>query len=512
MWTPRRSHWQLVSFFRLGLSLVSLGLLACPSAADPPEESAGGQDSGGQGGGQGGGEDGEGGGSEVEPPAHMEAEAGFIEQSEIGLSGRSRVFYSFMPADEHPERAPVLVYFNGGPGTATTSLLAPYGTGPYSLDPASDLDAPPTPNASSHTRFANLLYIDAPASGYSYDLADLRCDEALALRDAASFLHVVLEFLDQHQPLVNNRVVLVGESYGGTRAALMLYMLQHYAGAEPWPGAPDFAGHVPWLEGRMREHLQRARGSDADLPPGEVAKQFGHQLLIQPNVFGGQQAAYQVSFMETDPFLLPYLNDPGHDAYDVRRSEEEGALLVAHSARVMRDPTNFQLLFGVPMTEVPLLAAADRRDVERDAGGQYDLAEVSAQESALHATLGSVAALDAYWLPRVTPCGYFMGDNESLNAFVDVLARTETFITNARYDSVVYSKALAYYFEEHGFPGEIDETLPEGATRPGQMRLGEGTKPIRFPSYDSGHEVSVGAPAELAMDLEQWLRDTGAIE
>lgn len=470
-----------------------LELFGCRASDTPREDGGGGQ-----------------GGGEVEP-VHMDPEAGFIE-TDIGLNTKSRIFYSFIPADEHPESAPVLVYFNGGPGAATTGVLAPYGTGPFTLDPASELEDPPVANDSSHTRFANLLYIDAPATGYSYDMGAPRCDEAPTIRDAGSFIAVVLDFLDHHQPLVDNRVVFVGESYGGTRAVLMQYMLQHYTGAELLTGAPDFLPQVPWLKDRMRAHLQLARGEATDLSPAGVAEQFGHQILVQPNIFGLEQVDYQRAFIEQDPLLAPYLNDPMRDSYDVRRSAEEGARLLQHSARAMRDPEMFETLFRVRMTDIPLIGAQDRREVVRVAGANYDFTEIFEQERVLRDTLGNIGALDAYWLPLVMPCGLYVGNFETLTAFVDVLARTDTFITNARYDTVVYSSALAYFVDEvSDMPGEIDETAPSNSERPGQMRIGDNTRMIRFPSYDSGHEVSIGAPREFAADVEQWLQDTGAL-
>ncbi|WP_437809077.1 S10 family serine carboxypeptidase-like protein [Sorangium sp. So ce1078] len=81
------------------------------------------------------------------------------------------MFYSFLPAEERPDRAPLLVFFNGGPGAATTSALLPYGTGPHTLDPAAHAGGAPVENDASCTRFANLLYVDARSTGFSYDLA-----------------------------------------------------------------------------------------------------------------------------------------------------------------------------------------------------------------------------------------------------------------------------------------------------------------------------------------------------
>lgn len=124
--------------------------------------------------------------------------------------------------------------FNGGPVVAS-SLLRSFGTGKKTLD-AEDFSAPSADNPVSLTSLANVLYIDCRGAGYSYSLLpdpsseDARrnvtnsqsVNEAF---DAADFVRVVLRVLALEPALKNNPVVLVGESYGGIRAPLMLYLL-----------------------------------------------------------------------------------------------------------------------------------------------------------------------------------------------------------------------------------------------------------------------------------------------
>ena len=73
------------------------------------------------------------------------------------------MFYSFRPCEVDPARAPLVVFFNGGPGAATTGVLMAYGTGPTTLDPVAEVEAPPVANPASWTRFANLLYLEHPS-------------------------------------------------------------------------------------------------------------------------------------------------------------------------------------------------------------------------------------------------------------------------------------------------------------------------------------------------------------
>ncbi len=77
----------------------------------------------------------------------------------------ARTFYAFTPADDLPEEAPVFVFFNGGPGSATSAGLLSYGTGHYSLP--SDLSGPNlTANPSSWAQMGNLLYFDTRQAGF----------------------------------------------------------------------------------------------------------------------------------------------------------------------------------------------------------------------------------------------------------------------------------------------------------------------------------------------------------
>ncbi|WP_437753513.1 hypothetical protein [Sorangium sp. So ce1389] len=157
--------------------------------------------------------------------------------------------------------------------------------------------------------------------------------------------------------------------------------------------------------------------------------------------------------------------------------------------------------------------AGTRAGAARRSCRVHDPAEVAASETDLRAELGELDAADAYWLPYAPPC---TGDGAELGMFAvfeDIIGRTATFITNARYDAVVYTEALPALFDESSiFDVELDTSLPEGAARPGvlHLRSGAGGVSLRFPTYEAGHKVSVGAPRELAEDAEAWLAATGA--
>src|SRR5688572_18619540 len=77
------------------------------------------------------------------PSVPLEPEAGFLELPvlPVGAQSTPRLFYSFQSAED-PDDAPVLLFVNGGPGAATSSILFPFGTGPYTIDPTPTDDPP----------------------------------------------------------------------------------------------------------------------------------------------------------------------------------------------------------------------------------------------------------------------------------------------------------------------------------------------------------------------------------
>lgn len=164
--------------------------------------------------------------TEVVPPEPTSepfpSERGFVD-----LDGR-HVFYVLFSADQDPASAPVFVLFNGGPGFPTTLGLLPAGTGPIVVD---QLGAA-VGNDASFTKLGSLLYIDQPATGFSYDDASLGALPFSAAGDADAFARTIAAVLDAHPVLASSLVVLVGESYGGTRAQLVIEKLGARIGAQ----------------------------------------------------------------------------------------------------------------------------------------------------------------------------------------------------------------------------------------------------------------------------------------
>ncbi|MFZ4791694.1 MAG: S10 family serine carboxypeptidase-like protein [Candidatus Competibacteraceae bacterium] len=214
-------------------------------------------------------------------------------------TSESRIWYSYLPADTDVTKKPLFVMINGGPGSSTSTQLFSMNTAPYTLDREHI-----KPNSNGYslndyswTRMGNLLYIDAAATGFSYnvspDAATLngRISEFFLKGnfnpyiDAAQVIRVILRFLDHHPDLQANEVILVGESYSGTRVSTMLNLLlfhQNYAN-----GTKIFQDEM--LAAEIRHHFHAIYGQDTELTPAVVARQFSRQILIQPELSGVYQ-------------------------------------------------------------------------------------------------------------------------------------------------------------------------------------------------------------------------------
>jgi hypothetical protein len=471
----------------------------------------------------------------TEPPAtptpslEMRPEAGYVEvpAQTRGASDRARMFYSFHPADAHPERAPLLVFFNGGPGAATSGILLPFGTGPKTLL-VDDLGRGPVENRASYTRFANLLYLDERDAGFSYELGGygpgVGCAGAANyVTDAGDFVFALLAFLDTHARLAQSRVVLVGESYGGTRAPVMLALLQRYAHLDgvrvPAEGSPGVSvsvkEEVPWLPARMQAHLDLAfpeRAGEA-WTPEQVALQLGWEVLIEPSFMGPPQAELQLRAEETDPIVASAIAEQ-RSPFDMRVSDRAHQAAAARIAHVLREPGTLEAILGVPLESIVGLDAAERGKVVREvpAGAR---GAIVADEHALRARLGQLGPSDAYFLRHVVPrCGGYLGDENSARLLLDGLSRTHAFITDARYDAAVYAPAIPAILGTLQDGVTVDATAPSGTARPGVIRIappGKAPVTIRFPPYEAGHSVTMSAAAELREDVEAWLRETNAL-
>ncbi|MDK2956433.1 MAG: hypothetical protein PWQ57_1929 [Desulfovibrionales bacterium] len=240
----------------------------------------------------------------------------------------SRVFFSFHPADENPANKPVFVMLNGGPGAATSTNLFAMNTGPYTLDREHQEAGSKgcSPNPYSWTKLGNLLYIDAPATGFSYLSSKLSRNKVEryslffhkgnfnAFIDAAQVVRVLLKFLQENPEYEKSEIILVGESYGGTRVSTMLNLLLFHDRY----GETEHTYCDVELVSLIKEHFTKINPgmNHADITPKVVAKQFKRQLLIQPQLTGAAQ--------EDITSKMFFSQDGYHDSYMTDLAKETG--------------------------------------------------------------------------------------------------------------------------------------------------------------------------------------------
>lgn len=135
-----------------------------------------------------------------------------------------RIHYVLLESMHTPETAPMVIWFNGGPG-CSSMLGFLQETGPYVLK---DGDVNYTKNDYPWNNETNILYIEQPAGvGYS------TCDNLTAPQDcvhndtssAKDNLQVLLGFFEKFsdKPYRTNPIYISGESYAGIYVPLLSY-------------------------------------------------------------------------------------------------------------------------------------------------------------------------------------------------------------------------------------------------------------------------------------------------
>jgi hypothetical protein len=475
------------------------------------------------------------------------AEAGFIELEPVSYSApfeaaterrseRTRLFYSFIPADEAAKSKPVFVFFNGGPGATSMSLLS-FGTAPYTLDP-DDLSAPLKPNAHSFTGLGSLLYIDSRQAGFSYGLTEQSEVEAERARefspgsfngvvDAADFVRATIRVLEKLPAIRNNPVVIVAESYGGTRAATMLDLLldPHLGGSpyvEPTLAAELDAHYLGVFSGVAPERISRAAR----------ARQFGWQVLIQPLVAGSLQYSQMAALR---PAALKRLADAQgltpeqlteRCDYDVSKPLAWCDEIDEATQAVVTSEAGFELLTGVSPLLVPGLRASDR-------SGAFRLIDPTSRPpdpSDWVSQLGALPAWDRYFSSSVAE-DVFTGFSRAFNSpiyvvsFLRAARNVSTLITNARRDEVILSDSIVpalndvvpLFANEPWFIGA--EYVDSDAGPSTRIRLSYAAFPdlgpaaeriVYMPQFEhSGHFVAAAEPAKLFAEVSNFLAETG---
>lgn len=492
---------------------------------------------------------------EIEPITYfLDPEGPYYTEQEFTTS-RTRIWYSLQLADEEPEEKPLFVFFNGGPGSST-GLLFSYNTSRLSLDPEHNGGKVIGDNPYSWTKMGNLLYIDARQTGFSYSLADPDDGSAEYSKrnfnpfiDGADFVRVVLRVLKQNPEIRSNRVVLVGESYGGVRACVMLSYLLYYTDYL----YPNGLFRDPALVQEITEHFEAVfpRYKNTVLSPKIISRQFGHQILIQPFIAGVVQETLGAELLMQEG--SPLLEMATKKGLDILECEEQPGILcnpmslktsiisqaavdpyhINHPAGYTTERTsarlqlvNFDILkqmIDMDPRHIDELYAKNRKDANH---GLLDtLAAVSQLDGNLWQTFGMLTMRDAYYVAssvsvyplNLLPTSMFNPVFGMM--FLENIPYVKTMITNAKWDTVCYTPAIPASFRNSVY-GDFVESVDEHRVSftinytenafPGQNIESER---IYFPRYEeSGHMVSVFEPEKLLNDAEWWCRVTDVFD
>ena len=510
--------------------------------------------------------------------ADVASEAGFLEilggtyrvEGYDRTSPRHRVWYSFHPAQFDRKNKPLVVFFNGGPGTSTTAYLFAFNTGPMTVDPQVTSGIAANPN--TWTKFANLLYIDAPATGFSYPLKnddgtkpDIGNDMD---RDASNFLRILVRFLYRHPTLQKNRVIIAGESYGGVRATLMLQHLYNYASLTDAHTTDGFRDTQ--LSGELSDYFREVFGTTTP-SAADIATKFGHQVLIQPGLVGLEQSNqfytvsndhYNVNSQfpmstcraefpdDPKPCWTTRSSDNRLPSCDQLNCDKENNwahdLEIQAGTKLTRLQT-LNLALNVDVKSILWMNDQTRRDraYGRMTTTDYLVEAVTPIDLDSPTNLGSLNSEDNYLVVQSyrvsSPYGFVKppvppGTPPAARSWADagvgaytggafaahVRNNVKSFITVTQYDATIWSPSIALGLESLvgsinpvagcGFDATFHNIVSDNnnGTRPGAMELwwdnypGGETKFVTMPTYQSGHTVTMRAPADLLTDVQIW--------
>lgn len=404
------------------------------------------------------------------------AEAGLID----GPTGRS--FYSYRPSERNLPDDPLLVVYNGN--APVSAVMLGGGTGPSTVVrdglPLESVEE----NSASWTRFAHVLYLDLPGSGYGYGLrGGLR---ASATGDeAANNLINLIKFLDCRAPRSDMPVVLVGESQGGARVSRMLWLAQHGGFG---PGGP----HSEWdeeynelFEDLLDDHF-RGIASVRSEPLEEIRRrQFFAKVQIQPALpTGARWGADRVSQEEFDP-SFPRASTEGF----------EGPTDARPVAAII-DGAEAMALLGVDLANIEWLHPSFRENAIRSSD------EAPAQDHFLEAQLGPLADGDFYYDLDIFG-GAVGGPEESNSLWVDNARDANVLVTDALRDDRVLSPGLFSILQSEGHI--LSWEWMDGVEEAMMVTLDGESITVSMPRFDARHVVAFDTADALADALEVWL-------
>lgn len=503
-------------------------------------------------------------------------DAGFVELKPVnytlfhGLNGRwekrqsdaAKLFYSLVPADRDPKHAPLFLFFNGGPASATMHSLRAHGTGPMQVNlETGEVER----NPHSWSQLGNLLYVDARQVGFSYSEVPATFTDSSfnPFVDAADFARVLLAVYATHPALADNPVVVVAESYGGLRAQHLLNLLRN-----PFDLTSGVDGkyidHDLAVEVGEHQRTTNIRRQSAGLSAWNAGEQFGWQILIEPSLVLsmpyrrlelehlGPEVEPNASSLYANKTRLRELGIawPGlGGAFQANLTLAQEADQTTKTLAALLSPSGFEHLIGVRPESIAGMGADARNGAARhsDCGCSYreGAAETCGRpQPAWTDTLGDLGPCDNYFTLHSSDAGRRIEALAIANRwlpgalFLKNLRGVHTFITRALLDATIVSDAIPPILG-HFIPSrdernpyavsgssvalaavELDLSTEQGLARPGHIDVtylpeskgaSAPTRRIRFPTYENaGHTVAASSPRELFDDVRAFLCTSAA--
>jgi carboxypeptidase C (cathepsin A) len=170
-------------------------------------------------------------------PATDAGAKGDTDDNPKNTSTVASVFYvAYLKRGSDASARPITFLFNGGPGSATVWLhMGAFG--PKRVDIANAMHSAAAPyrlvnNDQSLLDASDLVFIDAPGTGFSRNSGPDKDKAFYGIDpDAHAFAAFITMFLTKYQRW-NSPKYLFGESYGTTRAAVLVNLLQNEPGVD----------------------------------------------------------------------------------------------------------------------------------------------------------------------------------------------------------------------------------------------------------------------------------------
>lgn len=384
------------------------------------------------------------------------------------------------------------------------------------------------------------LFIDQRNTGFSYNLgrdvqpsgsARFSLGDNNPYTDAADFVWATLDLVARYPDLFELPIVVLGESYGGVRATLMVDLWLHpeaYERGERRVVDDDLVALLRELETELG---------------GEFRARVRHQVLIQPTLAGTEQdeasgrrfdeagsvideiaAELGTSYTRCDfDGCLPYfhaLNAVEAWGRSIYKYPEPAGWLerrLAEASSLFETSHGAVELLAFDPLEIPLLHASARQDAWRLASPDSGPDSAWASE-----TLGDLHDDDRYFVPFNDPVfsafssaaaedlGIDWLDPSYADHFLRNCRSVDTLLTRATFDLVNYSPGLLDALAQHPTLSHLELDESAAGERPGTLAFAyqDGTHVrVRSPLYVAGHGIVSDQGRQLTSDILAWLSD-----